>query len=49
MQEQGVLTVNTLDLLATEADDGVVMECRAASDLLRLPLTANISLSVYCK
>ncbi|XP_050708968.1 nephrin-like [Eriocheir sinensis] len=47
VQEQGVLTVNTLDLLATEADDGVVLECRAASDLLHLPLTANISLSVY--
>ena len=49
VQERGVRTVNTLDLLATEADDGVVLECQAASDLLHLPLTANLTLSVYCE
>ncbi|XP_063880805.1 uncharacterized protein LOC135111440 isoform X2 [Scylla paramamosain] len=47
VQERSVRTINTLELLATEADDGVVLECQAASDLLHLPLTANVTLSVY--
>lgn len=49
VQERSIRTINILELLATEADDGVVLECQAASDLLRLPLTANVSLSVYCE
>uniref|UniRef100_A0A0P4WIY0 Ig-like domain-containing protein n=1 Tax=Scylla olivacea TaxID=85551 RepID=A0A0P4WIY0_SCYOL len=49
VQERSVRTINTLELLATEADDGVVLECQAASDLLHLPLTANVTLSVYCE
>lgn len=49
VQERGALTVNTLDLMATEADDGVVLECRANSNILHLPLTANLTLSVYCE
>ncbi|XP_045115593.1 nephrin-like isoform X2 [Portunus trituberculatus] len=47
VHDRNIHTINTLELLATEADDGVVLECQAVSDLLHLPLTTNVTLSVY--
>ncbi|KAG7171408.1 Nephrin-like 18, partial [Homarus americanus] len=39
--------INTHQLTATAADDGVIYECRVRSDLLEKPLVANVSLTVY--
>ncbi|KAG7161536.1 Nephrin-like 8 [Homarus americanus] len=39
--------INTLQLIANAADDGVIYECRVSSDLLQKPLVANVSLTVY--
>ncbi|XP_050729208.1 nephrin-like isoform X2 [Eriocheir sinensis] len=46
---QGVsrAVVNAHELVLTPLEDGALLECRVSNDLLKEPLTANVTLTVY--
>lgn len=42
-------TVNTYELAVAAKEDGVTYECRVTNEVMETPLSANITLTVYCK